>query len=61
MYHVAMALVGLAAMAFALAVAANFQEVPYVQVTSEGLSRASANLALLAIAMVMCFRGTRVP
>lgn len=48
------ALTGLAALAFVLAVVTNFTGA--VLTTAEGFSRASANLALLALALVFCFR-----
>ena len=57
MANLAKALVGLAALAFVLAVVANFG--PVILTTSEGLSRASTNLALLAIALVLCFGSGR--
>lgn len=57
MVTVARALIGLAAVAFVLAVATNFLGIFYA--TAEGYSRASANLALLAIALVVCFRDSR--
>ena len=48
------ALVALSALAFVLAVVTNF--VGVFLTTSEGYSRASANLGILAIALVYCFR-----
>jgi hypothetical protein len=51
------ALVALSALAFVLAVVTNF--VGIFLTTSEGYSRASANLAILAIALVYCFRNGR--
>ena len=51
------ALVALSALAFVLAVVTNF--VGVFLTTSEGYSRASANLAILAIALVYCFRSDR--
>ena len=51
------ALVALSALAFVLAVVTNF--VGVFLTTSEGYSRASANLAILAIALVYCFRNGR--
>ena len=60
MTQVANALVGLSALAFVLAVAANFDAVPFIPVTSEGLSDPSSNLALLAIALLLAFRAQRV-
>jgi hypothetical protein len=53
MTTVAKTLVGLAAVAFALAVVTNFTGV--LLTTSEGYSRASANLALLALGLAFCF------
>ena len=54
------ALTGLAALAFVLAVVVNMTQAP-ILATAEGLSRASNNLALLAIALVLCFRNGRTP
>ena len=54
MANLAKALIGLAAVAFVLAVVTNFGTV--ILTTAEGWSRTSANLALLAIALVLCFR-----
>ena len=51
------ALVGLSALAFVLAVLAHFAG-PIVMTQPEAYSRASANLALLAIALVLTFGGT---
>ena len=51
------ALVGLSALAFVLAVITNF--IGVILTTSEGYSRASANLALLAVALVFCFGRAR--
>jgi hypothetical protein len=53
MTTVAKALVGLSAVAFVLAVVTNFTGV--LLTTSEGYSRAAANLALIAIALALCF------
>ena len=55
MTNLAKALVGLAALAFVLAVVANVTGMA-IGATAEGLSSASTNLALLAIAVVLCFR-----
>lgn len=56
MANLVKALVGLAAVALALAVVSNFLGAEGVLfATAEGYSRASANLALLAIAVVLCF------
>jgi hypothetical protein len=52
------ALVVLSAVAFVLAVVTNF--IGIFLTTSEGYSRASANLAILAIALVCCFRNERL-
>ena len=46
------ALIGLAALAFVLAVVTHFAG-PIVQTQAEAYSRASSNLALLAIALVL--------
>jgi hypothetical protein len=48
------ALIGLAALAFLLAVLTHFMG-PIVQTQAEAYSRASTNLALLAIALVLAF------
>jgi ABC-type amino acid transport system permease subunit len=48
------ALIGLAALAFVLAVVASFSG-PIVNTQAEAYSRASSNLALLAIALVLAF------
>jgi hypothetical protein len=50
-------LVALSALAFVLAVFTNFSG--DFLTTAEGYSRASANLAVLAIALVFCFRADR--
>jgi hypothetical protein len=47
------ALVALSALAFVLAVVTNF--IGAILTTAEGYSRASMNLALLAVALVFCF------
>lgn len=47
------ALVALAALAFVLAVVTNFMG--GILTSSEGWSRTATNLALLAIALVLCF------
>ena len=47
------ALVALSVLAFALAIITNF--IGAILTTAEGYSRASINLALLAIALVVCF------
>ena len=51
MLSLAKGLTGLAALAFVLAVMTNFTGA--ILATSEGFSRASANLALLAIAAIL--------
>ena len=48
------ALIGLAALAFVLAVVTHFAG-PVVETQAEAYSRASTNLALLAIALVLAF------
>ena len=48
------ALIGLAALAFLLAVLTHFMG-PIVQTQAEAYSRASTNLGLLAIALVLAF------
>ena len=53
MMNLAKPLVGLAAVAFVLAVITNFG-IPFLT-TAEGFSRASTNFSLLAIALVLCF------
>jgi len=60
MVNLAKALVGLAALAFVLAVVSNFiGEEAALLATAEGYSRASANLALLAIALALGFGSGR--
>lgn len=54
MANIAKALIGLAAVAFVLAVVTNFGAA--VLTSAEGWSRAATNLTLLAIAVVVCFR-----
>ena len=51
------ALIGLSALAFVLAVVASFSG-PIMNTGAEAYSRASTNLALLAIALVLTFGGT---
>ncbi len=58
MVTLAKALVGLAALAFVLAVYTNVTGAELLS-SPEGLSRASTNLALLAIALVWCFGSGR--
>jgi ABC-type amino acid transport system permease subunit len=57
MSNLVKALIGLAALAFVLAVLTHFSG-PIMRTHAEGYSRASANLALLAIALVLTFGGT---
>ena len=54
MTQLAKGLTALAAVAFVMAVVVNFTGDRLA--TSEGFSRASTNLALLAISVVLCFR-----
>ncbi len=54
MTNLAKALVGLAGAAFVLAVVTNFTV--GIGTTAEGWSRTFANLALIAIALVLCVR-----
>lgn len=51
------ALIGLSALAFVLAVVSSFSG-PIFHTVAEAYSRASTNLALLAIALVLAFGGT---
>ena len=50
-------LIGLAALGFVLAVVTHFGG-PVASTTAEAYSRASSNLALLAIALVLAFGGS---
>ena len=60
MANLVKALIGLGALAFVLAMVSNFLgEESALFVTAEGYSRASANLALLAIALELCFGSGR--
>lgn len=59
MTNLAKGLTGLAALAFVLAVVVNITQTP-IFATAEGFSRASANLTLLALALVLCFRDRTV-
>lgn len=60
MRDIVKALVGLSALAFVLAVVTNYGvALPVPSPSAEGFSRASANLALLAIALVLCVRDVR--
>jgi len=60
MADLAKVLVGLSALAFVLAVVTNYGvALPLPAASSEGFSRACSNLALLALALVLCFRGER--
>ena len=54
MTNLAKVLVGLAAVAFVLAIFTDL--VMFLGTTAEGWSRASTNLSLLAMALVLCFR-----
>ena len=54
------ALIGLAALAFVLAVVTHFMG-PVVQTQPEAFSRASTNLALLAIALTLAFGARTSP
>ncbi len=53
MRNVAIVLVALSVLAFLMAVGVNF--VPIALATAEGFSRASNNLALIAIALIVVF------
>ena len=57
MSNLVKALIGLAALAFVLAVVTHFTG-GLVRTQAEAYSRASANLALLAIALVLTYGGT---
>jgi hypothetical protein len=57
MSNLVKALIGLAALAFVLAVVTHFAG-PIVMTQPEAFSRASTNLSLLAIALVLTFGGT---
>jgi len=57
MSNLVKALIGLAALAFVLAVVTHFTG-SIVSTRAEAYSRASTNLALLAIALELTFRGT---
>lgn len=54
MSNVARAFIGLAVLAFVLALVSNFTG-PLLNTPAEGFSRACSNLALLAIALVVAF------
>jgi ABC-type amino acid transport system permease subunit len=54
MSNLAKALIGLAVLAFLLAIVTNFSG-PILNTPAEGFSRACSNLALLAIALVVVF------
>jgi hypothetical protein len=56
MSNLAKALTGLAALAFVLAFVSHFSG-PIATFEAEGFSRASTNLALIAIALVLSFGG----
>lgn len=60
MRNLAKVLVGLAALAFVLAIVTAFTG-RLMHVHPEGFSRACSNLALLAIALVLTFENPRVP
>jgi hypothetical protein len=57
MSNLVKALIGLAALAFVLAVISHFTG-PIVMTNPEAYSRASGNLSLLAIALVLMYGGT---
>lgn len=57
MSNLVKALIGLAALAFVLAVVTSISG-PILGTVAEAYSRASTNLALLAIALVLTFGGT---
>ncbi len=57
MDNLAKALIGLAALAFLLAVGTALLGVPILGVLPEGFSRACTNLALLSIGLSVCFGG----
>ena len=57
MDNLAKALIGLAALAFLLAVGTALLGVPILGVQPEGFSRACTNLALLSIGLSVCFGG----
>jgi hypothetical protein len=57
MSNLVKALIGLSALAFVLSVLTHFAG-PVVSTHAAGYSRASENLALLAIALVLTFGGT---
>ena len=60
MTQLAKTLTGLAALAFALAVVSNYIGLlPVITTSAEGYSHASTNLALIAIAIVLCFGNGR--
>lgn len=60
MRNLAKVFVGLAALAFVLAIVTAFTG-RLMHVHPEGFSRACSNLALLAIALVLTFENPRVP
>ncbi len=57
MANVAKALVALSALAFLVAVVNSAVTGPIMEIPAESFSRASSNLALLAIAVMLAFRG----
>ena len=58
MSTLAKALTGFAALAFVLAVVGSFTNVRILAISPEAFSRASTNLALLAIALILTFEET---
>ncbi len=57
MTGIAKGLILLAVLGFVLAVIANFIKAPILGVTAEGFSRGCTNLALIAIASSLAFKG----
>ncbi len=55
MQNVLIALVGLSGLGFVLAVASALMRTPIAGIAPEGFSRACTNLALIAIALAVCF------
>ena len=55
MQNVLIGLVGLSGLSFVLAAVVNLMDAPIAGVTAEGFSRACSNLALIAIALAVCF------
>lgn len=56
MANVVKGLIGLAALGFILAVAASLLKGPILGIPAEAFSRGSTNLALIAIALQLCFK-----